>query len=292
VHGAGARALVFILIAALAGCGNLQHNDVLVFATDTKLALDVSPSPTSGGAPSFTLGYKRSEGVWMPLVINGTHSTVLNGQKVCDQAGRCWSYNYAALEAFKICAAKEDGPPVACLRSLSQDIKYTGSGEGRTDTYSVFASFGADTGASGGGKATLAQFFATGVAAQKLANNPNVEKALIAKEATAEQVDAANAAADEAKAERNAALRKAGVPLIDPVATSDSGTVDAAIACWRDHRADYRAKAAEMLGDSHQDLVSILKNENEAEVIGGLRLHGPDASALAPVTQAVCTAGG
>jgi hypothetical protein len=292
MHDTRALGLLLALTTALAGCGNLQHNDVLVFATDTKLALDVSPSATSGGAPSFTLGYKRAEGVWMPLVVNGTHSTVLNGNRLCDQAGKCWSVSTAALEAFKICAAKEQGPPIGCLRALSQDVKYTGSGEGRTDTYSVFASFGADTGASGGGKATLAQFFATGVAAQKLANNPNVEQALIAKEATAEQVQAAEKAAREAKAERNAMLRKEGIDLMDPIVQPDVAAVDAAIICWRDHRADYRAKAAELLGSSRPDLVEVLKKDSEADVHDSLRLNAPDsAAALASVTGAVCTGG-
>jgi hypothetical protein len=178
------------------------------------------------------------------------------------------------------------------LRSLSQDIKYTGSGEGRTDTYSVFASFGADTGASGGGKATLAQFFATGVAAQKLANNPNVEKALIAKDANAAQVDAANAAADEAKAERDAALRARGVELITPVANTNSAAVNAAVVCWRDHRAAYREKAAAQLGESHPEIVTAVKKDSEAQVqtdLGSLVTEPGDVTALSSVTQSVCS---
>lgn len=275
MHDTRALGLLLLVTAALAGCGNLQHNDVLVFATDTKLALDVSPSATNGGAPSFTLGYKRAEGVWMPLVINGTHSTVLNGQKICDATGKCLPVSTASLEAFKICAAREEGPPIGCLRALSQDIKYTGSGGGRTDTYSVFASFGADTGASGGGKATLAQFFATGVAAQRLAGNPNVEQALIGEEPDADRAKAAERAAKEAKAERDAVLRDAGAKWIDARATEDVSALDAAMACWRNDAAAYRAKASEKLG-ANDPLVAILNRQNEAEVRNGLKPYAPE----------------
>lgn len=66
--------------ALLSACTNIPHNDVVIFATSTKVALDVSPSATSGGVPSFTLGYKRDEGVWMPLVMNGQKAVLLRGE--------------------------------------------------------------------------------------------------------------------------------------------------------------------------------------------------------------------
>ncbi len=55
----------------LYGCGSVpQHSNTLVFGTDTKVALDVSSSPANAGALGFTLGYKRVEAVWMPLLAN------------------------------------------------------------------------------------------------------------------------------------------------------------------------------------------------------------------------------
>jgi hypothetical protein len=52
-----------VTVLALAGCE--QTKNVMVYATDTKVAFDVSGDPT--GSPSLTLGYKRQEAVWMPL---------------------------------------------------------------------------------------------------------------------------------------------------------------------------------------------------------------------------------
>ena len=49
------------------------HNDVLVFATQTKFGVDISAPATSATLPAFTVGYNRSEAVWMPLRPNGTN---------------------------------------------------------------------------------------------------------------------------------------------------------------------------------------------------------------------------
>lgn len=126
----------------LAGCATPQHTNTLIFGTNTKLALDISQSPTN--LPSITFGYKREEAVWMPLVAN----------------------------------IKQDGTPCdVSMTSESCLLQGTENHNGDKDTYSVLASFGAKfngeaTGvnapnAKGGGG--LAQFFATGIAARKLA---------------------------------------------------------------------------------------------------------------------------
>jgi len=138
-------------VVVLAGCATPEHTNTLVFGTTTKFALDVSVTPT--GAPDFTLGYKRHEGVWMPLLAN-------------SKTG-------------------DDSVPAECDKEKS-DCLFQGKDENgkKVDTYSVLASFGAKFGggstvegdaaganvqASGG----LAQFFATGIAAQKLAQEGN-----------------------------------------------------------------------------------------------------------------------
>ena len=133
-----------ITIVALSGCASAPHNDVLIFGTETTLALDVGTSATNGGTPNITVGYKRDEAVWMPLVANGL--------------------------------PLEDPPPAFKL--------YQGEGESdaNKDAYSVFASFGAQLeGKAGSAKVGLAQFFATGIAAQKLASNPASVLALTVK---------------------------------------------------------------------------------------------------------------
>lgn len=136
----------------LVGCATPQHTNTLIFGTNTKLALDISQSPTN--LPSVTFGYKREEAVWMPLVAN-----IDKDGKPCD-----------------VSTNKPD-----CLFQGKDTI------DGRitsVDTYSVLASFGAKfngeavgSGApsakAGGG---LAQFFATGIAARKLAETEGATK--------------------------------------------------------------------------------------------------------------------
>ncbi len=182
------------LFAALGlpGCAALKHNDVLIFGTDTKLALDISTSATSGGAPELTIGYKRQEAVWMPLVVNGRGVSTKVTEMACKD---------------------KDGKPAPCSENL-EELKYTGTAErdaqkGR-DAYSVFASFGANI--KGDAKNTsatvgLAQFFATGVAAQRLAANSQVANVLaLQPEATGKAIaEAAAPLTDEqilARAER------------------------------------------------------------------------------------------
>lgn len=130
------RAALGLLVGfTLAACGTPYHTNTLIFSTGTKLALDVSADPTSGN-PSISFGYKRLEAVWMPLLAN--------------QDGQGKPY---VNEKF-LFLGRED----------TKD----------QDTYSVIATFGANfsSGAegsklsAGGG---LAQFFATGLAARKLA---------------------------------------------------------------------------------------------------------------------------
>lgn len=202
----GVARLIAVVIfgAGLSGCLNgVQHNDVLIFGTDTKLALDVSASVTSGGTPEVTIGYKRAEAVWMPLVVNGTGVATAPLQPLCVKDDKL-----AACEAGKPgqvlacvdsggrtgpCATGDGQARQICQSSVGQTIcsfdlqsrKYVGSAETRdgkpvgTDAYSVFASFGANIkGDSAGGSVGLAQFFATGIAAQRLASNSQVANAL------------------------------------------------------------------------------------------------------------------
>lgn len=173
--GQGARAAAFTLMAGLAlgGCSSLgDHNDVLLFGTDTKFALDVSADATSGGTPSVTLGYKRKEAVWMPLLTNGP--------------------------------CRNPSPPAYCSdpKRDTEASRYIGSAgeakDARKDAYSVFASFGANLkgDANGSAHATvgLAQFFATGIAAQKLAENPQAANVLsVQPEATGKAIAEAGA---------------------------------------------------------------------------------------------------
>lgn len=142
-----AQTSVAMLCFLLLGCTSTpQHTNVLVFGTNTKLALDLSQDATSG--IGITLGYKRLEAVWMPLLPNQAN----------DAGG--------GLKPSS-CDKETD-----CPKFIGKDDK------GQHDTYSVLASFGSKLGAGvdAAGKdakvnGEIAQYFATGLAARILAQN-------------------------------------------------------------------------------------------------------------------------
>ncbi|GAB6043843.1 hypothetical protein [Endothiovibrio diazotrophicus] len=138
-------------VTILAGCGTApQHSNTLIFGTDTKVAFDVSTSAVDAGIPSITLGYKRKEAVWMPLLAN---------QKMGKNAEPC-------KESEVDVGGKKIESIEGCL--------FKGKAGDAEDTYSVLASFGAEFNGSADSSGVksengLAQYFATGLAAQKLA---------------------------------------------------------------------------------------------------------------------------
>ncbi|MEO1101499.1 MAG: hypothetical protein AAFW65_06585 [Pseudomonadota bacterium] len=201
----------------LGGCvlrADHPHNDVLLFATSTEIGLDVEASVQNAGIPDFTIGYERDEGVWMPLRPNGLpaqlHTRGFIGS-VARALGQGQTINKATIDAYfkslsaqtqqdmsqqyKTCSENlsaemdKDRAASICLLAVLPPDKYVSMASGveagkggsnvELDTYSVFASFGArgevgENKASGG----IAQFFATGIAAQRLGANPQVGIAL------------------------------------------------------------------------------------------------------------------
>lgn len=159
--------IVSFLGILIVGCATPQHTNTLIFGTNTKLALDISQSPTN--LPSITFGYKREEAVWMPLLANRDK----NGN-TCNSP----TTKSGAETGKPAIQADNDNSPANfnCL--------YQGTDGEDEDTYSVLASFGSkfngesnainsgQTKAGGG----LAQFFATGIAARKLAANQAATK--------------------------------------------------------------------------------------------------------------------
>lgn len=146
------QGLIALVAIGVGACSTPDHSNVLIFATNTKVALDVAVAPTTS-TPEITLGYKRQEGVWMPLTPN-VGSTKERTSAKCE----------AGVEKCGFIGTQTD----------------TKDGDKR-DAYSVLASFGANftAGAQGPGSqgpasttagGGLAQFFATGIAAQKLAD--------------------------------------------------------------------------------------------------------------------------
>jgi hypothetical protein len=138
------------LLATTAGCvQSTRHSNTMVFGTNTNFGIKVGTDTAQ--VPSVVVGYNRQEAVIMPLVANQDDDG--NIQKPC---------NFSRLP------------------SLSDDVQYrvhpcslvAYKGDAQ-DSYSVLASFGAKFEGSGGtsnsAKGGLAQYFATGMAAQILA---------------------------------------------------------------------------------------------------------------------------
>lgn len=131
-------------LVVLSGCSSTpRHTNTLIFGTNTKVAFDISQDAT--GIVGLTLGYKRQEAVWMPLLANG------------DAKGSPQSCN------------NDD-----CKRFIASVGKGGSIGEGSIDTYSVLATFKGKAGAgtadgNKGKEGVLTQYFATGFAARLLA---------------------------------------------------------------------------------------------------------------------------
>jgi hypothetical protein len=152
----GKLAALAALTAAAAltgGCVQAtRHSNTMIFGTNTSFGIKAGTSATQ--TPTIQIGYDRQEAVVMPLVANTGVSGTDNLLTPCNVGGAQP-------------AAGQSGPPIdPCL--------LVGTNGESTDSYSVLASFGADFGASveddtpkaqGG----LAQYFATGMAAQILA---------------------------------------------------------------------------------------------------------------------------
>lgn len=141
----------FILIASsllASGCTQtVRHTNTLLFATNTQIAISAGTSATA--QPDITIGYKRQEAVVMPLVANYAPDPKEPGKLVP-------------------CGNAASPPADGCL------IVGKNGTSGAQDSYSVLASFGAKFGGKSSGTTPeasvgIAQYFATGVAAQLLA---------------------------------------------------------------------------------------------------------------------------
>lgn len=166
-----------------------NHSNTLVFGTTTKVAIDVAQEPT--GALGVTIGYKRHEAVWMPLIANKEG----NGKLM----------------------------PNSCSTDACTKLVGT-TGSTAVDTYSVLATFSGDmsgSGKSADAKGSVAQYFATGFAARSLAERGG---AAVVNSAATEPVDPdVQRAAKEIIETKNAQI----AAILDAVTKTD-GSVDAA----------------------------------------------------------------
>lgn len=141
------------LAMLLPGCVQAtRHSNTMLFGTNTKFGLSVGTTPAN--IPEINVGYSRQEAVVLPLVANVADNGTV--QTPCDMSsgGVGAEKSKFAVHPCSLVAVKAEA----------------------LDSYSVLASFGADFDGSAnadGSKAKggLAQYFATGMAAQLLAFN-------------------------------------------------------------------------------------------------------------------------
>lgn len=159
-------------MAVLTGCVQAtRHSNTMIFGTNTHFGIRAGTTPTS--VPEVNIGYSRQEAVVMPLVANVADDG--HTQKPCDLTTQV---EVVGRQGFAVhpCA-------LVAIKGEAQD------------SYSVLASFGAKFAGSAKtsestGSGGLAQYFATGMAAQMLAFTGGASVVAVG--------DAAKAAAEKA----------------------------------------------------------------------------------------------
>lgn len=187
-----------------------RHSNTLMFGTNTTFGVGVGQGADQ--TPKIDIGYNRQEVAIVPVLAN----TTANGGKL----NPC---------------------PEADVASCKFEASHNGKDK---DSYSTLASFGGTAGtdsAAGGGKVEVAQYFATGVAAQQLviSGGANV---IQAGGDTKAKADAATAAAKAAEAAAKARISTENTQLValkayltDAAGALDTGKRDALIAGAKTH---------------------------------------------------------
>lgn len=212
-------AALTLLPLMAAGCAMPPHSNMMVFGTNTSLAVRVGASATS--VPEISVGYSRQEAVLMPLVANkaGTSGT---GSSLIP------------------CDVSAPVTVTGSARFLKHPCLLVGQHGDSQDTYSVLASFGANIKGTGkkdevGVGVGLAQYFATGVAAQMLALSGGASVVAIGPAAQVSADNRPSASAIQAlmstPSERATAelyvrdYQAAALPLIDKIASAPSKAI-------------------------------------------------------------------
>ncbi len=167
-----ARLLIVALAIALTACSTLPpHNNTLIFAVHRKVGIDITPTNSTNAG--LTIGYSSNEFAWVPLWANDgdgkpilecptSKDAVMPTKKYKDKDG-------IETTVTPYCASK------ARFVGVDGELGTAGSRSTKDeDSYSVFASFGGAVAAKAGadqptGSINIASFFATGIAAQNLA---------------------------------------------------------------------------------------------------------------------------
>lgn len=200
-----ATALV-IAGVGLGGCTQMtKHSNTLVFGTNTTVGVKIGQDANQ--TPTIEIGYGRQEAAFVPVLANtGVGS---NGElNPCPGTA----------------VAGQGGNVEVDLSSCKFEASHDGTDK---DSYSTLASFGADVGATANnGEVTLAQYFATGIAAQALALSGGANVVQAGGD-TGAKADAAGKAADAMTAQAQARIAAEQANAAKYSASLDNGEVAA-----------------------------------------------------------------
>lgn len=214
---------VAALAIGLGACSQAtRHSNTLMFGTNTSVGVNIGKDASQ--TPTVQIGFQRQEVAFVPLLAN-TKESSNNSNNLIP------------------CPAVSDDadpqiPPENCLFQASKD----GTDK---DSYSVLASFGSDTSGSGNGAMKVAQYFATGIAAQRLAENGGANVVT----AGGNSAEIAKAAQEAAKAEQERAkARQADIAAKQAAANQeyDAGYSVALYLMGGDGAAKVASKTAEL----------------------------------------------
>lgn len=151
---------VLLLLIGAAGCQNTLAERSLVFFTGTTMGLEVSASPSNPDGPvKLVIGYKRAEGVLDPVYNSNGVKTILNSRD---------TYGSSSATQPATCDPEGGGPQVVD-RYLKQAYSVIAKMSGEAD---------ASAASSASGKIAVGQWFATGKAAEILAQQPGITGAV------------------------------------------------------------------------------------------------------------------
>lgn len=155
---------VGIFIVFSIGCAS---NDHLLFFTNSTIGIEISSDPAAGAPAKFIVGYKRSEGVIDPLIpeYELLHSTEANRNQASPPSDQDISITSESTHQYG--DTRVISTPMGIIAPKGNDTK----------PHSVIAKI--DFGALGGGSsASAAQWFATGKAAELVAEADGISSAL------------------------------------------------------------------------------------------------------------------
>ncbi|NKB44803.1 MAG: hypothetical protein GKS03_11055 [Alphaproteobacteria bacterium] len=212
-----------VCVFVLSACAEMpRHSNTLFFGTNTLIGLEIGQGATQ--TPGIDLGYKRQELAIVPLLANKFESCGTSGCKLVPQ------------------------------NCTDASCQFKGKSATDEDTLSVLASFGAKFNAESGQAAAasggLAQYFATGLAARKLAEVGGSSLVALGPAATASAESAGDRAAVEAQIKIFEEEYATGMPVVLAFVNDGDGKVDPAKA----------TKLAKIVGLTREDPFDVDKD--------------------------------